>query len=70
MAIIEKEIWIARDGNPYNLWAFKNEPIHFPEYEDYRERPGERAITLDPLLFQDITYETGPKKYKITIEEI
>lgn len=69
MATIEKEIWIARDEYYYDLFAYDREPIlqgnnYYPSDEDYT------MIALDSSLFPEVTFETGPKKYKITIEEI
>ena len=69
MAIIEKEIWVARDEYYYDLFAYSHEPIlqgsdYYPSDEDYT------MIALDSSLFPEVTFETGPKKYKITIEEI
>lgn len=69
MATIEKEIWVARDKYYYDLYAYDREPIlqgndYYPSDKD------SILIALDSNLFPEVTFETGPKKYKITIEEI
>lgn len=69
MATIEKEIWVARDDYYYDLFAYNHEPIlHSNKYYPSGEDP--TMITLDSDLFPEVTFKTGPKKYKITIEEI
>ena len=71
MATIEREIWVARDRYYYDLFAYTHEPIL--KGNDYYPSPLDKTYTtiaLDSSLFPEVTFETGPKKYKITIEEI
>ena len=69
MATIEKECWVARDKYYYDLFAYDSEPVlrgnnYYPSYENGM------IIPIASNLFPEVTFKTGPKKYKITIEEI
>lgn len=71
MAKIEKEIWVARDKYYFDLFAYDCEPIlqgnnYYPSCE---ESIG-IMIPIDSSLFPEVTFKTGPKKYKIIVEEI
>ena len=60
------EGWVARDANPHSLYMYEHKPNRLSDIW----AACSPMLQLDPTFFPSVTWDTEPKRVKITITPI
>ena len=65
-----EKLWIARDKDSNQLWAYKSKPVRndsLKRFEPNEINPFDDAILLYYELCPELTFENSPQQVKLTL---